>query len=277
MNNKAHLQNKHAQLQLICICKRTGRRCFVLEKIQGVVIRTQDYGESNKIVTIFSNKIGKFSAIARGAKKPKSRMAAVTQPFIYGEYLVYIRNGLSTIQQGSIENSMRKIREDIEKTAYASYVLELTDKLVDERQPLPYIYNELFHTMQRIADEDAYMIPAMMYELKIYENGGFSPRLNQCVRCSSTILPYYFSIAEGGVLCEECRKFDPTSILLEGKLAQIMYAFQQVSIKQIGNVSLQPKNIALLRQLLDHYYDAYGSYALRTKRFLRQLDQLTDG
>lgn len=249
----------------------------MLEKMQGVVIRTQDYGESNKIVTLFSNKLGKFTAMAKGAKKPKSRMAAVTQPFIYGEYVVYVSKGLSTIQQGSIAHSMREIREDIEKTGYASYVLELTDKLMDQKQPHPYLYNELFYTLRWIASRDEYVIPALMYELKLYKIGGFAPTLHACVQCSSTRLPYYFSVAEGGVLCQDCYMNDPRAVHLEGKLAEILHAFQQVSIEQIGNISLKQKNKDLLRTLLDQYYDAYGSYAIKSKRFIRQLDQLKGG
>lgn len=248
----------------------------MLEKLQGVIIRTQDYKETHKIITLFSDKLGKITALARGAKKPKSRMAAATQPFIYGEYLVYINKGkgLGTIQQASIVHSMRQIREDIEKNAYASYVLEITDKIAENKQPLPYIYNELFHTLKWIAEHDEYIIPAMMYELKMYEVGGFAPILNRCAQCNSTQLPYYFSVNEGGVLCSQCSQIDPQSIMLQGKLAHIFHAFQQVSIEKIGNVSLKQSNKDLFRMLLDSYYDSYGSYPIKTKRFIRQLDEL---
>src|SRR5690625_6512796 len=79
----------------------------MLEKIEGMIIKTQDYSETHKIVTIYSGKVGKFSALARGAKKPKSKMAAVTQPFIYGAFLIYLNKGLSTIQQGEDRKSTR--------------------------------------------------------------------------------------------------------------------------------------------------------------------------
>lgn len=105
----------------------------MLEKIDGIIIKTRDYGETHKLVTILSKNIGKFTALARGAKKPKSRMAAVIQPFIRAQLFVYVNQGLSTIQQGEIVNSFRPIREDIVKTAYAAYMTELTDKLLDEK------------------------------------------------------------------------------------------------------------------------------------------------
>src|SRR5699024_3176785 len=114
---------------------------YVLEKFSGVMIKTQDYSETHKIVTIFSKKIGKCSAIARGAKKPRSRMAAVTQPFVNGEFLVYISKQLSTLQQGEITHSFRPIREDIVKTAYAAYLAELTDKLMTPIHPFIFYMN----------------------------------------------------------------------------------------------------------------------------------------
>ncbi len=60
----------------------------MFEKCEGIVIRTIDYGETNKIVTIFTREWGKVAAMARGAKKPSSRLSSVTQIFTYGVYLV---------------------------------------------------------------------------------------------------------------------------------------------------------------------------------------------
>ncbi|MDY0408469.1 DNA repair protein RecO [Paracerasibacillus soli] len=124
----------------------------MLEKVKGFIIKTQDYGETHKIVTLFGQHTGKITAIARGAKKPKSRMAAVTQPFIYGEFLVYVTSNLGTMQQGDIVESFRNIREDLVKTAYTAYVMELTDKLLDQKVPYDYLLMELYETCCWIAE-----------------------------------------------------------------------------------------------------------------------------
>lgn len=59
----------------------------MFQKVEGIVIRTTDYGETNKIVTIYSREFGKISAMARGAKKPKSRLAAISQLMTHGHFL----------------------------------------------------------------------------------------------------------------------------------------------------------------------------------------------
>lgn len=246
----------------------------MLEKVEGIILKTQDYGETHKIVTIFSRKLGKIAAIAKGAKKPKSRMAAVTQPFIYGEFLVYVNKGLSMVQQGEITDSLRAIREDIIKTAYASYAAELTDKLLDSLAVDAYIYRQLYLTMHWIADSEDAGIPVMMYELKLFSKGGFSPVVDRCVNCGDQYRAFYFSIAEGGMLCSRCNYLDDGAILLSERIAKLLHLFSSVGLEQIGKISVKKENEQLLRHILDAYYDRYGGYYLKSRRFLKQLDLL---
>ncbi|TXL68003.1 DNA repair protein RecO [Cerasibacillus terrae] len=246
----------------------------MLEKMEGIILKTQDFKETHKIVTIFSKRIGKFSAIARGAKKPKSRMAAVTQPFIYGDFLVYLGTGLGTVQQGEIQYSFRAIREDIFKTAYTAYITELTDKILDEKKPNNVLFNELYQTMQWIAEHEDVDIPIMMYELKLFELGGFGPVLDGCANCSSNQFPFFFSIQEGGLLCTNCMGLDQNAISLPNKLAKLLHLFINIRLERVGNISVKKENKLLLRNILDAYYDTYGGYYLKSKRFLQQMKRL---
>ncbi|UJL44871.1 DNA repair protein RecO [Virgibacillus sp. NKC19-16] len=246
----------------------------MLEKMDGIIIKTQDYGETHKIVTIFSKKLGKFSAIAREAKKPKSRMAAVTQPFIYGQFFVYVNSGLSTIQQGEVIYSFRAIREDIIKTAYTAYITELTDKLTDFQTPDIYIYEQLYQTMNWIAENEDVDIPIMMYELKLFKKGGFAPTVDRCVNCGNKQATSAFSIAEGGLLCNRCRHLDHEAIALPESVAKLLYVFASIELERVGSVSIKVKNRNLLRKILDAYYDQYGGYFLKSRKVLNQLDAL---
>lgn len=72
----------------------------MLKKQDAIVLKSIDYGETNKIVTLFTKEDGKLAVLAKGAKKPNSRFAAVTQPFVYGSYLYFQGNGLPSLSQG---------------------------------------------------------------------------------------------------------------------------------------------------------------------------------
>src|SRR5699024_3331908 len=128
-----------------------------------------------------------------------------TQPFIHGEFLIYMNpKGLSTIQQGDVIDSLRSIREDIIKTACASYISELTDKLMDTYQPDYYIYDQFLQSMEWISADKEIEIAVMMYELKLFKKGGFAPVVDQCARCGDHNPLTAFSITEGGLLCHQC-------------------------------------------------------------------------
>lgn len=243
----------------------------LLEKITGIIIKTQDYSETHKIVTIFSKKIGLFSALARGAKKPKSRMAAVAQPFIYGEFLIYIGKGLSTIQQGDILDSNRAIREDIIKTAYATYIGELTYKLVEQKKPVPHLFVQFMNTLEWIAEKDDIDVPIMMYELKVYQEGGFAPTVDRCINCGIRTTSYSFSINEGGLLCQNCLTMDPYAINLPNALVKLLYLFANVGIEQVGTINVKKENQQLLRHILDQYYNQYGGFEIKSKKVLKQI------
>lgn len=246
----------------------------MLQQLEGIVIRTQDYGETHKIVTLFTKQLGKISAISRGANRPKSRLSSISQPFIHGNFLIYVTKGLSTLQQGDIRQSFRKIREDIEKTAFGAYIIELTDKIMQEKEPDPFIYNELFLTLTWINDEEDYQIPIMMYELKMYKKAGIAPVLDHCVNCNRRDVPFVFSVQEGGFLCDSCRQIDEHAYIIGPALTRIFPLLFRASLSQVGSISVKKKNIQRMRIILDEYYDRYGGYRLKSKKFLDQLKLL---
>ncbi|MDQ0876910.1 DNA repair protein RecO [Paenibacillus sp. V4I3] len=65
----------------------------MLRSVQGIVLRSMDYGEGNKIISLFTPELGKVGVMARGAKKVKSRHAAVTQLFTYGDFVFFTTKG----------------------------------------------------------------------------------------------------------------------------------------------------------------------------------------
>lgn len=246
----------------------------MLRQLEGIILKTRDYGETHKIITIYTKEIGKITAIARGANKPKSKLSAVSQVFIQGEFLIYVTKGLSTIQQGQTLSSFRHIREDIVKTAYAAYLIELTDKLIEEKRPDPFIYDQLNKTLAWIDEKEEFMIPMMMFELKLFAKGGFAPIVDRCVRCGRTEGFQSFSIQEGGVLCEQCYPIDDRAIQLSTSILKLLSIFLHVGLERIGDISVKQSNEQLLRKIFDQYYDQYGGFSLKSRNFLSQIDLL---
>ncbi|SEN56153.1 DNA replication and repair protein RecO [Amphibacillus marinus] len=246
----------------------------MFERIEGVIIRTQDYGETHKIVTLFTKQLGKLALIARGSKKPKSRMASITQMFIQGEYLVQLGRGLAVMQQGEVINSHRKIREDIVQTAYASYIAELTDKLMEEKKPNHLVYQQFVAALSGIVDQKDAAILALIYELKLYKVAGFAPILSQCTSCQRQDQLVGFSLSEAGLVCRFCAHKDSNAMLLNSTQIKLIQLFDQTDLTRIANISVKEENKQVILRLLVAYYDQYGGLTIKSKRFLDQLDSL---
>ena len=184
----------------------------MLQKCEGIVIRTNDYGETNKIVTLFTREWGKIGVMARGANKPNSRLAAITLPFTHGFFLVQMGRGLGNLQQGEILSSYKSIKEDIFLTAYASYVAELTDKSTEERKANPFLFELLLQTLAYMNDGLDPEVLVLIYEMKMLNVLGLYPVLDQCAVCGKTEGQFSFSIREGGFLCHRCREKDSVPV-----------------------------------------------------------------
>ncbi|MEW9049591.1 MAG: DNA repair protein RecO [Neobacillus sp.] len=245
----------------------------MLQKCEGIVIRSTDYGETNKIVTLYTREWGKIGVMARGAKKPNSRLSSITQLFTHGYFLVQRGSGLGTVQQGETITSLRSIGEDIFLTAYASYIVELTDKCTEEKKPNPFHFELLFQTLNYL--NEGYDPDVMMniYEMKMLNVMGLYPVLNQCSVCGSTDGHFSFSIREGGFICHRCLNKDPYHFKLSPAAVKLLRVFYFFDLSRLGNISIKDETKAELKKIITAYYEEYSGLHLKTKKFLNSMDQ----
>ncbi len=246
----------------------------MLQKCEGIVLRTTDYGETNKIVTLYTREWGKIGVMARGAKKPKSRLSAITQPFTYGFFLLQNGRGLGNMQQGEIITPLRAIKEDIFLTAYASYVVELTDKSTDEKKTNPFIFELLYQTLTYLNEGYDPEILKNIYEMKMLPVLGLYPILNQCAICGDKEGQFSFSIREGGIICHRCLTKDPYHLKISSATIKLLRIFYFFDLNRLGNISVKAETKAELKKVIDTYYNEYSGLYLKTKKFIEQLDQL---
>lgn len=247
----------------------------MLQKLEGIVIRTNEYGETNQIVTIYTREMGKVGAMARGAKKPKSRLSSISQLFTNGLFLVQVTSGLGTLQQGEIIQSMRAIREDLVITAHAACVVELTDRLTEDRAANPFLYELLLQTLQYMNDGVDPEVLLYIYEIKMLQVAGIAPYLSGCAVCGRTEGNFSFSIKEGGFICHVCLSQDSFAIPISAAAVKLLRLFYYLDLKRLGNVSVKKETKLQLSQVLTAYYDEYSGIMLKSKRFLNQLNKLT--
>lgn len=248
----------------------------MLQKCEGIIIRTTDYGETNKVVTMYTREWGKTGAMARGAKKTNSRLAAITQLLTHGYFLIQKGSGLGTLQQGEVISSLKTIREDIFLTAYASYIAELTDKATEDNKPNPFLFELLYQTLDYLNEGIDPEVLMFIYEMKMLNVLGLYPVLDQCSVCGSTDGHFSFSIREGGFICHRCLDKDPYHFKLSQAAARLLRLFYYFDLARLGNVSVKKETKEELKKIISAYYEEYSGLSLKSKKFLKSMDSFRD-
>ena len=240
---------------------------------EGIVVKTVKYGEADTILTIVSQKLGKITVFTKASKRVKSPLMSASQIFAYSNFVLTHQSGSYRLQRVELIKNYYKISTDLDKFFYASYFMELSEKLMIEHQTNIKLFNLLKDTLDILLELDTQKLELMriIYELKILECSGFKPEVLKCANCGIIQLERsrYFSIIEGGVICSKCKnevspvmKFDPATI----RFIQYVYAND---IEVVINAKVSQIIFDELKLLLFHYTKEYlGSLNLKSINFI---------
>ncbi|TMW74125.1 DNA repair protein RecO [Alteribacter natronophilus] len=245
----------------------------MLQKAEGIVIRTNDYGETNKIVTLFTREHGKLALMARGAKRPKSRFASSAQLFIYGIFIYRQSSGIGTLNQADITDSFRTVRSDLMLTSYGAYMVEITDRLMEDRQRNPFLFELLYQLLHRMNEGEDAEVLVRIFETKMLQTAGIAPMLDACVNCGRQDGSFAFSIREAGILCGQCFDIDPYRVAASPGTLKLLRLFHHLDVKRLGNISVKEETKKQLKNILHLYYDEYSGLRLKSRRFLEQMEK----
>ncbi len=185
-----------------------------------IVLRTRLIGEKDRVMTLLSPEEGKFDATARGARNPKSKMAATSQPFVSARFLVARGRSIDIATQAEVETAHIHISADLWRTAWATYVCEVAS-VVPERQPDPELFGLLGATLAALDEVERQgadiEIAGFWFQARFLELSGYAATLGRCVVGGEKIVVapddlvsrVAFSPQLGGTLCGGCASRDP--------------------------------------------------------------------
>lgn len=182
-----------------------------LYRTDAIVLGATDFDEAHRIVTLLTPSRGKLRAVAKGVRRPTSRLAAALLPFTHARLLLWEGRSLDGISQAEIRQSFRPLREDLGRMAPALYACELAGEIVPEgeegEREGPAAFRLLLDTLSLIAFGGRPDLALRFLELHLLRLSGSFPRLDGCAACGGPVeLPAYFSPAAGGCLCAGCRR-----------------------------------------------------------------------
>ncbi len=175
-------------------------------RVTGMVLSAIPMGEHDKRVVILTKERGKISAFARGARRQNSQLLAGTNPFAFGEFMLYEGRTSYTLVQTEISNYFRELVQDVEGACYGFYFLELADYYGRENMDELPLLKLLYQTFR------ALMKPSLsrplirrIFELKTMVINGEYPEMFTCACCGRAETIVQFSAEKGGGVCAGCR------------------------------------------------------------------------
>ncbi|MDA8441137.1 MAG: DNA repair protein RecO [Peptococcaceae bacterium] len=205
-----------------------------------IVIRSRDYAEADKIITLFSQDLGKIQAIAKGARKPKSKLRGGIQLFTYAAFQLYKGKSLDTVTQVEPKESFFGLLTDLERLSYANYMAELVDAAVLENENGQEIFLLTLTCLYLLQASTSPKVVIRSFELKLLQLLGYQPQVEECLGCGQTTTggKNYLSAEMGGVICHSCRHLDMRSWEISGGTLAVLKHLLQIDLRKLDRLKI---------------------------------------
>lgn len=243
-------------------------------RASAVVLRHADWGEADRLLTLYTRDQGIVRALAKGARKVTSRKAGHLQPFTHITVQLAKGRDLLIVTQVETVNAFLPLHDDLVKTGYAAYVVELLLRFsYEEEGANPSIFRLLVDTLDRIEKEEDAWMAVRYYEMRFLDAVGFRPQLFECANCGREIMAedQFFSFTSGGAICPRCGEGIPNLTKISLEALKYLRHFQRSSYREASRArpSLEVQKEA--EMLMQGYFTHLLERTLNTPGFIRKI------
>ncbi len=239
-----------------------------------IVLSRFDYGEADRILTLITPTGGKLKAIAKGIRRPTSRIGGSLEPF--AELTVLLARGrtFDVVTQVSVGHAWLNLRDSLESAATAWYLAELADRSLEERHAAEPVYSLLKRGYELL---DAGMAPnrvARWFEMHLADELGVRPEVDRCVECDRALEAdgrFRWVPPLGGVLCDRCPGPPHDRATLSLDALKLLKAYQRQDVEAIAGLRL---SLATEREVESAMRDFLRHVLERDARSLAFLDEI---
>ncbi|MDR2017955.1 MAG: DNA repair protein RecO [Syntrophobacterales bacterium] len=260
---------------------------MALRKDEAIVLFKRAYGESDRIIRLFTFTSGKVTAIAKGAGKSQKRFSNTLEPFnhIRVEYFEKQEKGMVRIENADIVETNNGIEASLKRACTACFFTEFADRLTKEREKNIDLFQALKEILVRVKQREFAYADILHYELRMLEVLGYMPNFRNCVYCGKKVsdeINSRFSNERGGVLCPACARSLPHRTYSEGTIPSLVSVGSTIcgSIHGVRDSGMPPeagkpsdqKRFELeARQLMEGFISFHLAVEFKSYRILKSL------
>lgn len=240
--------------------------------VKGIVLRSVDTKESDKILTVLTAELGKIPVVAKGARSRRSRVTAATQLLAYAEFTLSESHGWQYLAEASTLELFDGVRRDVELLSLGSYFAELTETVAYEESEAGNILSLLLNALYALGTlrRPPELVRAA-FELKLMSLIGFEPLLEGCAVCGERDPAQPVLDLQGGVLrCRTCGVGGGYAPLTAGALAAMRHVLYG-DPRRLYSFTLEPEDQRRFSQASERYVSAMLEREFKTLGFYKSL------
>ena len=251
-----------------------------LYKTEGIVLRSMDLGEADRVLTVLTPRLGKLRVIAKGIRRPRSRLGGGLEPFSDVHLVLAVGRTFDVVTQAALENPHLGLRDDLHSTAAAWYLVELADRFCEgsaESHQAFELLGQGLAALDAAPAEVSRAVVARWFELHLLDAMGFRPELAQCLDCGVAIEPdgNVYSPAAGGVIGPECAHGSLAAQPISAAALKVMRHLQRSALTEVLRLQLPAAIQRETERLLHATLSAVLERELRSRDFLDEVAMRT--
>jgi DNA repair protein RecO (recombination protein O) len=243
-------------------------------RAEAVVLRHANWGEADRILTLYTCEQGKLRAIAKGVRKIRSHKAGHLEPFTHIILQLARSRDIPIVTQVETIDPYLPLREDLILTGYASYVLELLDRFTYEQEGGNLtLFRLLTDTLARLCSTAEVWVVVRYYEMRLLDFLGFRPQLFECANCRAVVqaVDQFFSPSAGGVICPNCGRGLPGLWPVSVEVLKYLRHFQRSNYNEAARARVAPAIQKEVETLMQSYFTYLLERGLNTPGFIKKI------
>jgi DNA repair protein RecO (recombination protein O) len=239
---------------------------------EAIVLKKADLGEADRILTLYTPHLGKIRAVAKGVRRPQSKLGGHIEPLSHSEMLLTCGQTLDIVSQGQAIESFLPLYDDLWRASWALYAAELVDKFTPEGEENFPIFSLLLDTLHQLCLTHKGELILCYFELHLLDHLGYRPQLQRCLNCNSPLRPTsnFFS-PSGGVLCPLCRYQEAITYPLSLNALKTLRFLQWSDYSTASQLRINPELSLELEQIMQRYISYLLEAKVKSAEWLKRL------
>lgn len=172
--------------------------------VEAVVLKTDDFGDANRVVTLFTKEFGKLETNAYGCRRARSPLSGALQMFNHISAQITRNPKVDTIRDADIINFYDALTNDLDRLAYASLLFEVVNRMTFPRQQERETFDLLIRALPVLSKRNP-RVAALIGACQFMETSGVQLNFERCVHCSRLLDgDAAISLLDGGAVCFDC-------------------------------------------------------------------------